>query len=768
MNLFGRRPLALFCALYATASVCGCLLTAGNLSIHIPVSVFFAFLSVLFLILLIFLPSLRARFLTLTLACLFISSAFLASWVTIGKKTVAVADLYETKSNCVLQIQEILSLQSYGAVYRGTALRLGDKDIDIGAILTFDFETDFEVGDILQGDAFIYPIGNESNNSSLRYADGIFLSLESENDEFYVIGHTPAHPVSQWLVKTRDSLSQILCRLVEGEEGNLVSSLLLGKRELLGGGTIRDFRRSGVSHLLAISGLHLSIMIAFADFFLRGLRIKKHFRCIAVLFFAFFYLALTGFALSTVRAFIMSVFLYLSFLLRSDNDPITSLFFALFLILAISPFSVYDIGMWMSFSAVLGILVTNELISALRDHLRTRHAKLKKSVRLLLTVLSTLSISVAATLFTCFPLWFAFDEMSLLSVPSGILLSPLVTITLVLAPPALLFSSVSWLAPFFGKILHFVCRAILWTVSWFSSWHGSTVSLRYPVISIFVPLTMVIVGLLLVVRFKHKWMVAATACTIILCFACTVTVIRFRDNNTVITDFRSLGENEILVFSGNEESIVCDMTTGSYSPVQLARELSEKRYSTQIGAYVLTHYHSRQVPSLSRLLASAMVRHLCLPTPQNNKELGIFSSLLALAHKNRVDVLVFDRGVPFVPGNLPLSLSVFPETYLKRSTHPTFAISAVSNQKTFLYVAESAHESKELYDLLCREIPDAFAVIFGIHGPISKSHFSYPIENVPYVIFSNESLLPFWTTTEVPCGKIISDADSFTISQNKT
>ena len=77
---------------------------------------------------------------------------------------------------------------------------------------------------------------------------------------------------------------------------------------------------------------------------------------------ALFYLALTGFALSTVRAFLMTSIVYLAYVLQDESDKLTTLLFSLFIILVSFPYAVYDIGMWLSFLAVLGIFIAGYFI----------------------------------------------------------------------------------------------------------------------------------------------------------------------------------------------------------------------------------------------------------------------------------------------------------------------------------------------------------------------------------------------------------------------
>jgi competence protein ComEC len=148
---------------------------------------------------------------------------------------------------------------------------------------------------------------------------------------------------------------------------NLMSALTFGEREDIEQHQWQVLRETGTSHLLAISGLHLSA-ISVVMFFL----VNRLVRCsawvceripaqsIAAVFAmaaALFYAYLAGFSLPTQRALIMVFIALLAILLRKPviNIPVISC--ALLLVLVINPHSVLTAGFWMSFLAVLFIYI---------------------------------------------------------------------------------------------------------------------------------------------------------------------------------------------------------------------------------------------------------------------------------------------------------------------------------------------------------------------------------------------------------------------------
>ncbi len=764
MNLFGKRPLALFCASFAAASVCGCYLTLQHTPVHLLLAILLFLIAALLLAVPLFLHRFHPTLLTPSLALLFAALALLQSWHGFGKKLQTVSSFDGGEVTCQILIKEEYFSKSYLSSYRAEIQQLSDTSPKAMGEVTFPFDAEWKVGDVVVGCFLVHSVNDGSENTLYRLSDGILLELEGDEEQsFSVIDRIEPDKLTDTLYDLREMLSGLIGRLIADEEGDLVSSLFLNKRELLSDQTILAFRRTGTTHLLAISGMHLSVIILLVEKLLRAFDVKKNARCVSVLMITLFYLTLTGFALSACRAFLMCCFVYLSWLFQSDNDAITSLFFSLFFILVLSPYSVCDIGMWMSVLAVLGILIAMRFLEMLREHLKKKGMS-PKALHRLSNLLSPICISLAAEVFILFPMWLVFDELSLVALPCGILLSPLVTIVLFLTPFMLLFSWLPVLATPLSALLYAVCHIMLKAVSFFSSFHGITVSLGYRFFSFLIPISALIIALLLIVKLKRIWMIPVAMGLTVLSVAVFLLALRLPSSNTVRTDFLRQDENELLIFSAAEESVICDSSSGSFSPLRAAYELLHKRHTTEISAYVLTHYHTRHISTLSRLFSSFTVRTLCLPVPQTEDESSVFASLLSLAKEYGVTTLIYDRGSPLSFG--PLSLTVSREVYLKRSTQPTFYITATAFDQTLLYIGESAHEDGTLYYELCQSTEQAEYVIFGWHGPTTKQDFSYPLGE-GYVFLTDDSLLSYFLLQNEPKGKVICEGSHISFAMQK-
>jgi len=184
----------------------------------------------------------------------------------------------------------------------------------------------------------IYEIGfihNNSNLKQLKQASPSFLSP----------------------VFFRKKLTEILYSALSGQELALANALILGERTLLTEYTTQSFSDTGAMHILAVSGLHigilLQILLRIFNFFKKW--ITKNQAIIISLAILWFYSLLTGFSPSVIRSVIMFSFLLIGKMLGKENSEINLLAFSAFLILTWKPIYIFDIGFQLSYSAMLGI-----------------------------------------------------------------------------------------------------------------------------------------------------------------------------------------------------------------------------------------------------------------------------------------------------------------------------------------------------------------------------------------------------------------------------
>lgn len=177
--------------------------------------------------------------------------------------------------------------------------------------------------------------------------------------------NTPAWTKMYW--RTRDAFYRAVQSRTSGDGGALLTALLTGHRDAIFYHIKDDFRKSGLAHLLAISGLHLALVTGLAYFGLRRvLGFHPHitdtyntqkWAAVPALILCISYMLMAGASLPTVRASIVLGLLLVSVLFSINVNPIKLLCMAAWVVVLLWPYSVVGPSFQMSFIAAFALML---------------------------------------------------------------------------------------------------------------------------------------------------------------------------------------------------------------------------------------------------------------------------------------------------------------------------------------------------------------------------------------------------------------------------
>ncbi len=287
-------------------------------------------------------------------------------------------------------------------------------------------------------------------------------------------------PIGYYLLKAKEYAVQRLGDIMQGEEADLAVAMLTGDKGGLSGETVAAFARAGLSHTMAVSGLHMSIIVMglykLLMLFCRRINWLPGILCTLV---SFGYAGVTGFSMSAVRSCLMITVMLLGSAFFRRSDSLNSLGLAALIITLVNPFGVLDWSFMLSFSATLGIVLCSKYINLISGRVSER-IKLRVLRYLVRTVVTTALISCAATVF-CLPVTLFFiGELSLVFLPANLLTLYAVPVALVSA----MFVLLPWGVPssFAANLCEAVCGYILKAVRWLASFEFAYISTDYTVV----------------------------------------------------------------------------------------------------------------------------------------------------------------------------------------------------------------------------------------------------------------------------------------------
>lgn len=229
--------------------------------------------------------------------------------------------------------------------------------------LTFydsDRENAYQYGDIIRFDGVIQKIKTASSfgefdNSAFLKANGIFYEMSLDWEQSTFLSKDQSRSLDNYLYTFRARLSQNADAVLSGDEAALTKALILGERSSLSEEEYDAFRLSGLAHVLAVSGLHVSILLSLVIGFLSLLRAKKLLRNFIAAVFLLLFVLVSGASPSVVRAVVCAVIYLVAESIGEEPDRLIALSIAAGGMLLINPYVCFDLSFLLTFLCALGI-----------------------------------------------------------------------------------------------------------------------------------------------------------------------------------------------------------------------------------------------------------------------------------------------------------------------------------------------------------------------------------------------------------------------------
>lgn len=514
-------------------------------------------------------------------------------------------------------------------------------------------------------------------------------------------------------------------------------ALLLGERKTADPLLRRDMERIGLSHMLAVSGMHLTIVTGGASVLLGALGVDRRKRVPPLILLAIAYAALTGFSSSVTRALVMFIMSGIAMLSGSRNDEPTSLFFTAALICLVNPAAVTDASLLLSFTATLGIITFGKYMT------RRLYAKRQRGwiVRTLRTAAAAFLISLAAMLFTLPVSWVYFGSFSPWSPLTTPLFSLPVTLFLGTLPLIVLFGAITPISVCLGAVAETMYLITSWAVSHLAGLPFAVISLRHGFVRYILILTAAAFIILYLARVRKFRAYAAAGAVGLTALAVCLTVAGIAARGSVRMVYASSGSGDCITTVCGDTAVLCDLTEGSYSIASATiSAAAEELNITELNAVILTSYNHRTVSQLNRLLSEIMTMQLLLPIPADNDDESTAAAASDTAQRMGVQVLWYMPGEDAVSiGGLDIIVKL---SEIGRSARVCRAVSLDFDGGCVLYSGSSFCDSPDA-SFVTSKWDSCDALIFGACGPVMKYAPLYSpgeISEIDTIIYANDKL----------------------------
>lgn len=622
MNIFENRPLATVSAVF---------LGSFFVSYYLPLFLKIIICAVVFALGLLFIK--KKRF--VTIACVTVIFSLLFSCVYFDLYIASSQKLIGQTVDMTFEVTDI-SYQNEGIVY------FDAKETEcIKPELHFVLENPYDeikTGDIISATAVFSEIESDEEFDSKQYYRAKGIVVQGGISQYTVTGHKN-HPVKDIISSCRNYCVSEFSEYTNEGATALLSALSVGDKSKIDGSIMRDFSRCGISHMLAISGMHLSVIMGFFIVLSDFLPFDRRISTVLIMLMCIGFILISGTSLSVLRAGSMFIIMLIGRLLRRMSDSLTSLFFGVSLIVLFSPSSIFDVGLILSFTSTLGIVII--LPPYLLKIARIENLTLLK--KLCSVVVSSVLTTFAAMAFSFVPLVCYFDNLSLVSVLANLVISPFMSILLCLIPIFLCVSYIPNVAWIIGDIINIYVSVICKLTALISSIPNASVSLDHPfVIYTYISVIAGIV-ILLFVRKKNAYLLPYLCwiTTFVICF--NVYNFSYFDSSDVL--FYSEAGSDALLLRNQKGCVYLDLGRGSLAAERRAlNRFKNELWSFELDYWIIADYSSVSWRSLSEISNSYYVRNMVLPIPEDKTDKVVADEIQYYSEKENFDIVWFEYG----------------------------------------------------------------------------------------------------------------------------
>jgi len=323
-------------------------------------------------------------------------------------------------------------------------------------------EKDLAYGNRLVVKGTIMRPRNDSYYRSYLERQNIFALINTKEYDVTILSHNyKSNSILKYIYAIRERIKDRIIGTIPLETGAFLRAILLGDRSELPRHIQDSFKKSGTMHILAISGLHIAIIVLVILYLFRIIGVKREIYYTLTIIFLIFFALFTLSRPSVVRASIMACAFLVGILLGRKVDVYNSLGFAALFILIKNPKDLFNVGFQLSFLAVVSILFfVPRLMKLLEDY---KNYYVKKFLYI------PLAVSVSAWVAT-FPLvLYYFKIITPVAIIANLFIIPMLFAMLIASMAFLALGWLPVLGPFLSQVNHLIAQAIFSLADFFSS-----------------------------------------------------------------------------------------------------------------------------------------------------------------------------------------------------------------------------------------------------------------------------------------------------------
>lgn len=518
-----------------------------------------------------------------------------------------------------------------------------------------------------------------------------------------------SHKTSVWnksIYKVKTYLKTSFEKVCNEHDVGIIEAMLLGDKQLLGVETKQLYQSAGISHILAISGLHISLIGMCIFGLLRKSGLHIYLAIFASIGFVWYYGALTNFSVSTNRAVVMMGVMLFARVAGRTYDMQSAAALSAGMILLQQPRQAENCGFLLSFGAIIGIALVYPVLAEvfqLEEIEKLPDWKKRKIKYQLFQGLKALKKSIAFSisihLITVPIILYFYYEIPTYSLFLNLIILPLVSIVLACGMAAGLSAGICvYIGYFFAGPVHF----ILFLYEWLSM---MMLKLPYSIITVGKPEVWKIVCyyLLLIVSLAAMKLFAKKQFGVGIALAVIVLCLPHRINGLELT-FLDVGQGDCIFMEsekGTTYLIDCGSSDESKVGTYRVKPFIKAKGKRTLDYAMITHSDSDHISGIQELLeemhtpGAIQIKHLVLPEISEKMQDEAYRGLMESAKKQNVEILSIKKGDSIVEGQLKIEcLHPYKEFISESANAYSTVLSVEYGESSFLLTGDLEKEGE--------------------------------------------------------------------------
>lgn len=522
------------------------------------------------------------------------------------------------------------------------------------------------------------------NNSGFDYKEYLKINkmhgiITAKQESIKVLKEKNLNIILININRCNNKIKENANKLFDKNEANLLSGILIGDKEGIEKEVQENFRDSNLSHMLAVSGAHVSYVILGITYALKKVKVNKLWSNMITIVTLCCFIFLTGASPSVIRACIMAIYIIIGHMMHRKTKLISSVSLSLLIILILNPYKLFDIGLQLSYGGTIGIILFSGVLAKkakLNNLLEGFVNKLKYRVKQLIVVCVSANLII-------FPIIAAhYSTMSLTFVISNICAGPILGVIIILGFITIFVSFISIdIAKPFALILNIFIQILMYITKICSSLPFSKIYIKTPSLSQIIIYYMILIFMYYICKIRKKKrrlihrkllrtvqnkkvqklfiiviILIFTSMQILKCLPSDLTIyfidVGQGDSTLIVTP-----NHKTILIDGGGTEFESDFDIGKQT---LLPEILGQRI-TKIDYLLISHFDSDHATGVAQILGKIDVSSIILT--RQLEENDIYRHILSIAKEKKIKLIYVKEGDVLKIGGIKISI-IHPENKL--------------------------------------------------------------------------------------------------------